>query len=146
VVKLRFRAQKGMSAIIVVLLLFMVMSISAVFVWWYFNDILSAGIGTAQTASLSSMGVTQREIYACNLILQYLGNASKCDVSIRPQVATEIWDKYGINLYELLGIYGYINFSSNGTGGVTYVNITGAVLAIDSVVCLDPGCSATPVG
>jgi len=144
--KLRLKAKRGMSAIIVVLILFMVMSVSGVFVWWYFQDILGASIGTARASSVASMGVTEREIYACNLILQYLGNASKCDVSIRKEVATEIYDKYGVNLYDILGIQGILNFSSNGTGGMIQVNVSGAILEIDSIVCLDPGCTATPVG
>ncbi len=45
-------SKRALSPIVVMLILFMVMTISATVVWWYYNAILQGSVQTAQAASL----------------------------------------------------------------------------------------------
>ena len=134
------KQKRAMSPIITMVILLLVLMVSASVVWWYYQNILGGATTTAQAAALASIDITDREIRTCQLILRYTGNVSKCDVSMRQQVAKEIFDLTGVNIYDIdwLNIPGDPGFDTNGT----LVTFEGTEVQISTLTCLDANCTS----
>jgi hypothetical protein len=140
-----------MSALIVVLILFMAMSMTGFFVYWYFNNFLGSTIATARVASLSSIDFAKQEMCACQLITQYTHDPANCELKGRDRVdllADISRDNADcLNIFQLCGLPGDPGLPPTCTGGpVTNIpfECTGLCLFIQRAECMDgPDCLLT---